>query len=98
HELLGFDITQRSYPGALFVAAGGYHHHLGFNIWNSRGISPAPSGMAGLHSFRILVPEKGVWQSVLDKMKPAGRVESMLERGFIARDFDGLTVELYYRS
>lgn len=55
--VLGFDITQDTYPGALFVAAGGYHHHIGLNIWNSRGASPAPADVTGLRSFGISVPD-----------------------------------------
>lgn len=58
HEILGFDVTQRSYPGALFVAAGEYHHHIGLNIWNSRGSSPAPENSLGLLRFGIEVPDK----------------------------------------
>lgn len=57
-EILGFDVTQRSYPGALFVSAGGYHHHIGLNIWNSRGSSPAPENSLGLQSFGIMVPDR----------------------------------------
>jgi len=56
HKILGFDVTQRSYPGALFVSAGGYHHHIGLNIWNSRGSSPAPPNTPGLLRFNIEVP------------------------------------------
>jgi catechol 2,3-dioxygenase len=56
HGLLGFEVIVRSYPGALFVAAGGYHHHLGLNTWNSAGASPATSGARGLRRFEIAVP------------------------------------------
>lgn len=56
HTILGFDITARM-PGALFVSAGGYHHHIGLNTWNSRGAGPAPEGTAGLQSFIIAVPD-----------------------------------------
>src|SRR5204862_360510 len=44
---LGFDVVVRSYPGALFVSAGGYHHHIGMNTWNSTGGSPPPPGTRG---------------------------------------------------
>ncbi len=57
HTILGFDITQ-SLPGALFVSAGGYHHHIGLNTWNSRGAGPAPENTAGLRSFEIVLPHQ----------------------------------------
>jgi catechol 2,3-dioxygenase len=50
---LGFDVTVRSYPGALFVAAGGYHHHLGLNTWASAGGPPADPAARGLRDFAI---------------------------------------------
>jgi catechol 2,3-dioxygenase len=54
---LGFEVTVRGYPGALFVSAGGYHHHLGLNTWAGPGAPPAPSGSRGLRSFEIVVPD-----------------------------------------
>jgi catechol 2,3-dioxygenase len=55
-ELLGFDVTQRSYPGALFLSAGGYHHHIGVNVWAGRGAPPPPPEAAGLLSTGIYIP------------------------------------------
>jgi catechol 2,3-dioxygenase len=55
HDALGFDITARM-PGAAFLSAGGYHHHLGLNTWHSRGAGPAPQNTAGLGSFVIELP------------------------------------------
>jgi catechol 2,3-dioxygenase len=52
HGILGFDITA-TMPSALFVSAGGYHHHIGMNIWHSRGAEPRPHGVAGLNFFTI---------------------------------------------
>ena len=49
-DVLGFDVMVRGYPGALFVSAGGYHHHLGLNTWNSAGSSPAAPGAIGVSS------------------------------------------------
>ena len=45
HGVLGFDVMVRGYPGALFVSAGGYHHHIGLNTWHSAGAAPARSGL-----------------------------------------------------
>jgi catechol 2,3-dioxygenase len=53
---LGFEVTVRAYPGALFVAAGGYHHHVGLNTWNGPGAPPPPEGAIGLRHFEIVVP------------------------------------------
>ncbi len=50
---IGFDPILRGYPGALFVAAGGYHHHLGLNIWAGTGAPPPPENAVGLQSFTI---------------------------------------------
>jgi catechol 2,3-dioxygenase len=70
--LIGFDVMQRSYPGALFVSAGGYHHHLGLNIWNSRG-APAPEpGSIGLRSFDVVLGDGEELEYVLTRLRAAG--------------------------
>src|SRR5262249_17342915 len=51
HGVLGFDVTVRSSPGALFLSAGGYHHHVGLNTWAGEGIPAPPPGARGLRSF-----------------------------------------------
>jgi catechol 2,3-dioxygenase len=59
-DLLGFEVTMRGYPGALFVSTGGYHHHLGLNTWAARaaeGVSRPPAGALGLARFELLVDE-----------------------------------------
>ena len=55
HEFLGLAVTERSYPGALFFSAGGYHHHLAVNTW--AGDRPPPANSIGLISYRLEVPE-----------------------------------------
>jgi catechol 2,3-dioxygenase len=55
HDLLGFDVTVRRYPGALFVSTGGYHHHLGLNTWAGEGAPQPPPGARGLNRFDLLV-------------------------------------------
>jgi catechol 2,3-dioxygenase len=69
---LGFDVTVRGYPGALFVSAGGYHHHLGLNTWAGEGVPPPPPGARGLREFEIVLPNS----SALDALR--GRIT---ERG-----------------
>jgi len=55
--LLGFDVTVRSYPGALFLSTGGYHHHLGVNTWAGAGAPPPPRGARGLERFELVVDD-----------------------------------------
>ncbi len=70
--VLGFDVTVRGYPGALFVSAGGYHHHLGLNTWHSAGSPPAPRGAIGLRSFEIVLPTSRELDRVLDRARAHG--------------------------
>jgi catechol 2,3-dioxygenase len=70
--VLGFDVMVRGYPGALFVAAGGYHHHLGLNTWNSRGASPPPPDSVGLRSYEIVLPDERSLDEVLGRVRAAG--------------------------
>lgn len=71
--LLGFEVTQRSYPGALFLAAGGYHHHLGLNIWAGRGAPPPPSDAAGLIAFEVQLPDRASWETLVRRLEEAGQ-------------------------
>lgn len=71
HGALGFDVMQRM-PGALFLSAGGYHHHLGLNIWNSAGAQPAPATAAGLRQFVIYLPDEAALQAVHKRVETAG--------------------------
>ncbi len=57
HGVLGFDVIVRAYPGALFVSAGGYHHHIGLNTWHSANAAPAPARSVGLRSFTVELPD-----------------------------------------
>ncbi len=72
HEVLGFDIMARM-PTALFISAGGYHHHIGMNIWHSRGAGPAPAGIAGLRYFTIELPNEEARSAVLARVRAAGQ-------------------------
>ncbi len=63
---VGFDVTVRTYPGALFVSAGGYHHHLGLNTWNGTGVPSPPDGAVGLERFEVRVPGEGSVREIVD--------------------------------
>jgi catechol 2,3-dioxygenase len=68
-ETLGFDVMVRTYPGALFVAAGGYHHHVGLNTWSSAGGPPKPPGTRGLRDFTLLTADR---EHVAERAAEAG--------------------------
>jgi catechol 2,3-dioxygenase len=70
--VLGFDATARGYPGALFASAGGYHHHVGLNTWQSRGAPPLSPGAVGLRSFEVVLPDAAALEPVLGRLRAAG--------------------------
>jgi catechol 2,3-dioxygenase len=70
HQLLGFAITARM-PGALFVSAGGYHHHLGLNTWESQGAPPPSEGSLGLHLFSIELPAQQDVERISERLEQA---------------------------
>jgi catechol 2,3-dioxygenase len=72
HGVLGFDVMTRGYPGALFVSAGGYHHHLGLNTWHSAGSGPAAPGAVGLRSYEVILPDRAELGRALDRLRAAG--------------------------
>ncbi|HKP54605.1 MAG TPA: VOC family protein [Chloroflexia bacterium] len=73
HGALGFDVIfDLERMGALFVSAGGYHHHLGLNTWHSRGGRPAPEGSAGLRYFTVHLPDEEALAQVLARLDAAG--------------------------
>src|SRR5262245_854680 len=68
HDILGFDIIARI-PSALFISAGGYHHHIGMNTWESRGAGPTPDTMAGLQSYVIALPNREALDEVRARLQ-----------------------------
>jgi catechol 2,3-dioxygenase len=99
HGVLGFDVVVRTYPGALFVSAGGYHHHLGLNTWHSAGGSPPSPGSVGLRSYTVLLPDAEELERVLERVRTAViAVETDGERGeALVRDPSGNAVVLRAR-
>jgi catechol 2,3-dioxygenase len=98
HGVLGFDVTTRGYPGALFVSAGGYHHHLGLNTWHSAGSAPAAPGSVGLRSYEVVLPDRAELQRVLARVSDAGLVaERRSDDSVAVRDPSGNLVLLLCR-
>ncbi len=69
---LGFDVTTRGYPGALFLSAGGYHHHIGSNTWEGPGAPPPPAGALGLDAFEVVLPDAAALDQALARLTNAG--------------------------
>ena len=84
--LLGFDVMVRGYPGALFVAAGGYHHHIGLNTWNSLGAKPPPAGAVGLRSFEVRLPDPAELEHALARVRAANVAVEPQHEGALVRD------------
>jgi catechol 2,3-dioxygenase len=98
--VLGFDVVVRGYPGALFMSAGGYHHHIGTNTWHSAGASAPPTGMIGLRSFEVVLPDGDELERVLARVRDAGLQTEPGEApdGALVRDPSGNGVLLTVRS
>jgi catechol 2,3-dioxygenase len=87
--LLGFDVTVRGYPGALFVSAGGYHHHLGLNTWHSRGAEPRQPGSVGLDRFEIVVPDAPELDRLVERARSRGAEIEPEPEGWLTCDPSG---------
>lgn len=99
-DVLGFDVTTTYGRDAVFLSAGGYHHHIGLNTWAGRG-APAPAaGTTGLYHFAILYPDRRALAAALRRVLDAGvTLEGASDHGvseaIYLRDPDGNGVELY---
>ncbi|MFD1160624.1 VOC family protein [Roseovarius aestuarii] len=98
--VLGFELRQRYGAQAAFLAAGGYHHHLGLNTWESLGGSPAPKGHTGLYHTAILYPDRAQLADAVARVKAVGiPIEGAADHGVseavYISDPDGNGVELY---
>jgi catechol 2,3-dioxygenase len=98
--VLGFELMQRFGDQAAFVAAGGYHHHLGLNTWESKGGAPPPPGTTGLYHVAIRYPDRKSLADALRRLLDAGvRVDGATDHGvseaLYLRDPDGNGIELY---
>ena len=90
---VGLDVTVRSYPGALFLSAGGYHHHLGLNTWQSEGAPPPPEGALGLDRYELVFPDEASRDEAADRLGERGD-PVRLDEGVLTTDPSGNRVLL----
>ena len=98
--VLGFKLMQRFGSQAAFVSAGGYHHHIGLNTWESKGGNPPPPGTTGLYHVAIVYPTRATLADALRRVLAAGvELDGAADHGvseaLYLRDPDGNGVELY---
>jgi catechol 2,3-dioxygenase len=98
-DVLGFDLTYRMGQGAAFLSAGGYHHHIGLNTWESAGGPPPPPGSTGLYHLAILYPTRAALAGALRALIGAnipidGAADHGVSEALYLRDPDGNGVEL----
>ena len=100
-DVLGFEVTQRYGQQAAFLSAGGYHHHIGLNTWESLGGSPPPRSATGLYHLAILYPTRAELADALRRLMAAGiELDGASDHGvseaLYLRDPDQNGVELYW--
>ena len=88
-DVLGFELMQRYGPSALFVSAGGYHHHIGLNTWAGVGAPPPPPGAIGLRHFDVLLPTDAAVADLMVSVRGAGVPIESVDGGFLVRDSSG---------
>ncbi len=100
-DVLGFEVTQRYGTDAVFLSAGGYHHHIGLNTWDSKGGKPPARGTTGLFHLAVLYPTRAALADALRRVMTAGiTLDGASDHGvseaLYLRDPDGNGVELYW--
>lgn len=100
-DVLGFELTQRYGRQAAFLSAGGYHHHIALNTWESEGGKPPPSGSTGLYHLAILYPTRAELANALRRVMKAkipltGASDHGVSEALYLQDPDGNGVELYW--
>lgn len=99
-DILGFDITTKYGSSAVFLSAGGYHHHIGLNTWAGKDVTPPPEGHSGLYHFAILFPTRKELAKVLknlieNKYPITGTADHGVSEAIYLNDPDNIGVELY---
>ena len=101
HGVLGFEVTARMGAAAAFLSAGGYHHHIGLNTWESRNGAPPPAGTTGLYHAAIRYPDRAALGDALRRLVDArvpldGASDHGVSEALYLRDPDGNGLELYW--
>lgn len=99
-DILGFEVTTRYGDSAVFLSAGGYHHHIGLNTWQGAGATPPSSGHSGLYHFAILFPNRKELATVLKRLMDAGypitgASDHGVSEAIYLEDPDKIGIELY---
>jgi catechol 2,3-dioxygenase len=99
-DLLGFEVIARMGKDAAFISAGGYHHHIGLNTWESKGGTPSPPGHTGLYHFAILLPTRKDLARVVKRLMEApyplqGASDHGVSEAVYLADPDENGIELY---
>jgi catechol 2,3-dioxygenase len=84
-DLVGFEVMTR-FPSAAFIAAGGYHHHLGLNTWRGEGVPPVPAGAVGMRRWTLVLDSPAEVEAVRSRLDVAGAAVEPLPGGFLSRD------------
>jgi len=100
-EVLGFEVTQRMGDSAAFLSAGGYHHHLGLNTWESRGAAAPPAGTTGLYHAAFRYPNRRALARALRRLVAHsidldGAADHGVSEALYLHDPDGNGLELYW--
>jgi catechol 2,3-dioxygenase len=100
-DALGFEVTQRYGRDAVFLSAGGYHHHIGLNAWESKGGAAPPPGSTGLYHVAFLYPTRSALADALRRLAAAGipltgAADHGVSEALYLEDPDGNGVELYW--
>jgi catechol 2,3-dioxygenase len=93
-DVLGFALMARLGPYAAFLSAGGYHHHIGANTWESAGASPPPAGTAALRHATIVMPDGGARDRLLERLERVGQLAQRTASGVMIRDPSGNSLAL----
>lgn len=98
-EVLGFEVTSKYGSSAVFLSAGGYHHHIGLNTWAGEGAKPAPPGHTGLYHYAILLPSRKELAKTINKIIESnypieGASDHGVSEAVYLHDPDGNGIEL----
>jgi catechol 2,3-dioxygenase len=95
---LGFDLIASLAGSALFVSAGGYHHHVGLNVWAGVGAPPPPDGSAGLRHYEIVLPGAGALADIVARLERSGIATQRLDDAVVVSDPSQNAIHLLARQ